>query len=454
MFQYSDDLKNGNGSVVSVLAAIYRYLRNDINEIPDVIMGDMCNPRMNSDKRAIMQYLHYIENVNFLNSETIIHNEHFYTTNAHYQIQYESRFRDKAFTGIIIQNSSLSSQYNNFINNLFDVERLEAAEENIKQKTAKNMYIFTIADSNYLFVSTNDPLTELSLLKLYAIKLRLLENKLPCFEPATLDMIIALINEDKEALIDSVNRIKNNENLKNYIFDEIARSLKSRKSRLIENLKEQISACKIQIKDTRENLARALSRLNDKNIQFKALMNGEDTFDPQLIIRYLKKCPYIQRIKMLNSSTIRISYLSPLIYFDDYILEKIMDKREGMDYEIFKLFYDQEYELMSRCSIDINTEDFTVTQGEYLGSNLEAMSHPHIDQYNCFGNHEELIAEAAENDDMLYVLEEVTQATLNINFSDSIVIDTMLRMIKDHSELEWWREKETGAMYSTDELIG
>ena len=61
--------------------------------------------------------------------------------------------------------------------------------------------------------------------------------------------------------------------------------------------------------------------------------------------------------------------------------------------------------------------------------------------------------DAAIAGDYFAAIEQITQAVLNLNFSDSIVIGTMLNELLDYPSQKTWRSKETGALLTTEEIM-
>jgi len=167
------------------------------------------------------------------------------------------------------------------------------------------------------------------------------------------------------------------------------------------------------------------------------------------------KNPYIKEIEAVGDRTIDLWYEAPIIYFDDFIAEKILlsyispEKRK-----IIKAIIDQEYELMTRCRIRFNTQYFSIEAIQIGNDGL--LGHPHLDRYQCRGTHDRYIYEAAKTANYIGAIEQITAAVLNLNFADSIVIDTMLGTLTDNhyfERLKTWRHKKTKVMITTKELM-
>lgn len=453
MFTYYNSLLSNSGTYRHAVRIAYEYMRERLSILPNYNVLALEQYSLPQGSIDMLTCIAQVENLNFLDNPNFTTNEIYLTSYENYQLYVEQKFKRRNRTGLVIHQTPGKNRFTHFTKEM-EIERLEAAEVDFKQSNTHRINIFTIKDSNYLFVDTDQVLYQKTLLKLYALKMSLIKDKLPHFNENVMNFVLALIENDKEKFVNIVNALYEDEYLKDYSFREIIHTLRSRKTRLLSQLNDEINSCRIDIRSYREALTRELERLNNKLLQYGNLEKAEDDLDAQLVVKYLKKSPYIKEVVKRNSSSIILKYEAPLIYYDDYLLENLMSNKEGIEYDILQLFVDKNYELMARCSIKFNIETLDATQNDYISNSETAISHPHIDQYNCFGNHSELFAEAAENGDMLYALEEVTQAVLNINFSDYIVVNNMLSILQENEDKKWWRDKKTGEMFSTRELLG
>ena len=453
MFTYYNSLVSSTGTYRNAVRIAYDYMRERFSVLPHFDFPALEQYSLPQGSIDMLNCISQIENLNFLDNPNFTTNEIYLTTYDSYKLSVESRFKNNHRTGLVIHQTPGKNRFTYFTEGM-EIERLEAAEADFKQSNTHRINIFTIKDSNYLFVDTNQVLYQKTLLKLYALKMSLIKDKLPHFNENVMNFVLALIENDKEKFVKTVNDLFEDEYLKDFSFREITHTLRSRKRRLLSQLNVEIDSCRSEIRNYRAALTRELERLNNKLLQYSNLEKAEDDFDAQLVVKYLKKSPYIKEVTKRNSHSIILKYEAPLIYYDDYLLENLMSNKEGKEYDILQLFVDKDYELIARCSIKFDIETLDASQNDYISNSETAISHPHIDQYNCFGNHSELFAEAAENGDMLYALEEVTQAVLNINFSDYIVVNNMLSILQENEDKKWWRDKKTGEMVSTKELLG
>ena len=110
---------------------------------------------------------------------------------------------------------------------------------------------------------------------------------------------------------------------------------------------------------------------------------------------------------------------------------------------------------MTKCCIKCNTDDFSIYP--VTRSDTEnIMGHPHIDQYGCLGNHREAIWESAEAQDYIGAIEQISQATLNINFYDACIVGYVMRYFsedRNRHEKKTWLDTTTNELITLEEVI-
>lgn len=406
--------------------------------------------------RELLRYGQVLDGINYITEESgsdLILNT-LYRANDEFSIKNESKFHTDFNTGLCILRIGHKDYFDNTIYGVeSDIKFLEAAQEEMKQEDNHFLRIFTL--NNWLFAVTTKLLTEENLCKLYLLKLKLFEHLNKYKTNYATDYFNAFLNKDLDLLAEVLDNIQEDKKLKNIYYDSIIKVFSKPKEIKIHNYKDNISNYRQDIERRKNEIANLSQRISSLSLQLTALVNKEEQNDSEIIKKYIMKSPYIEKIEIIGDAKIALFYKAPLLYYDDYIIEKTLPHYYGFSQDVLKVFLNHEYELIARCCISFDLIDFSITTYENLGNSHDCIRHPHIDRYNCFGNHEDTLEEPAENNDYLGALEQITQGVLNLNFTDSCVIEEMLYNLENNSHhMICWKNKETGVMLSTNEVLG
>lgn len=358
-------------------------------------------------------------------------------------------FNDDTDYGIII-NEEASTHFleNEFLGAVY----LEGAQTHLKQTPTHFLKIFTREPSKKLFVYTNKELTLPTLYKLWLLD----AATNPRGNKTGTDFANCCVNGNAEGARKIIENFLNSDYVQELEFKRFQNCLKTNVDNQIRHLKSRIENQRREIADYENHIAQVATEIRDNNERIEFLKYRSDSNEQDKILyKHLKKHPYIKRFNGDPNGYISLYFEAPLIYFNEEPLEKLIQQeyRPPEETKILKIIYGQKYELMSRCEIKFNTHTFTVDVNELSRSNT-MINHPHIDRYHCFGNHRTAIERSAESGDYLGAIEQISQAVLNLNFYDGTVINNMLQtLINNYRNLKTWRNKETGVMLTTEEVI-
>lgn len=327
---------------------------------------------------------------------------------------------------------------------------LETAEAALRDYDHQFLKIFTY--KNGLYVYTNKQPTLETVIKLKLIQWNIFSNQIAHPIPEVIDLLTALVNKDLPAVNKAIETICKLPILSTIKYNELKEMFKpdykAQKNKLIDqkNQKEQMYI------DYENKLSELITQINTLNENILDMELKEDKVEDNTpLIKYLSNHPYIKDIQKKNSRQVSLYFEAPILYFDDYIIEKLLPNKSGDEKTILKAFLDNKYELMTRCLINFRPSDFAVNL-DYVGDG-NFIGHPHIDRYSCFGNHSTAIREAAATANYFGAIEQISQAVLNINFTDSCVINEMLRTLRRDLYRKTWRSKETKVLLSTYEIL-
>ena len=327
---------------------------------------------------------------------------------------------------------------------------LEAAEAALKDYDHQFLKIYTY--KNGLYVYTNKQPTVETVIQLKLLQWNIFSNQIAHPIPEVIDLLKALVNKDVPEINKAIEAISKLPILSTIRYNELKEMFKpdykAQKNRLIDqkNQKEQMY---IEYENKLSELITQINTLNENILDME--LKEDKIEDNTPLIKYLSNHPYIKDIQKKNSRQVSLYFEAPILYFDDYIIEKLLPNKSGDDKRILKVFLDNKYELMTRCLINFRPSDFAVNL-DYVGDG-NYIGHPHIDRYSCFGNHTTAIREAAATANYFGAIEQISQAVLNINFTDSCVVNEMLRTLRRDPYRKTWRSKETQVLLSTSEIL-
>lgn len=336
---------------------------------------------------------------------------------------------------------------------LRDIKYLPAAEQMYSSNSRHFIKIFTY-EKVFCIYSNKDltlkQLAELKLLQWWTLFKKEIET------PDTLlfDYLKAVANEDIKVLNETLNKAFQHPIITEYKNRTIKKLFTSCKNKRIKKIENDIIYTDEAYKDYINRASETATKLAALQEELLALnLNKEDDSEGEMILKYLRKHPYVESYKKSETSdALILKYKAPILYYDPYVIEKyIKNTHDPKRKAIYKTFLDNKYELMTQCEIIFDTTNFNIARNAIGHTPL--FGHPHIDRFSCFGNHIMAISEAALNYNYFGAFEQITQAVLNLNFTDSAVINEMMaNLIHNYPNMLTWRNKKTGAMLSTNEI--
>ena len=151
-------------------------------------------------------------------------------------------------------------------------------------------------------------------------------------------------------------------------------------------------------------------------------------------------------------------------YNNDSIYYVIEDTVEFYDEDEFKSMYQNEYSYFSKSKphsrefyeLFINHRGKMIVRSEFMLRNLssitpirkrdsydpesiyeEVLPHPHLAFYACLGNNQTPLRQALESGNWDMAIDQTVGATKNVNFSDSTVMNEMIRYLNNNPHLKF-----------------
>lgn len=109
--------------------------------------------------------------------------------------------------------------------------------------------------------------------------------------------------------------------------------------------------------------------------------------------------------------------------------------------------------MFTETSVTLSFRDNTV-RANRDNARGTAIKQPHIMDYNCWGNNAPLIIKSLAEKDYIQALEQTIAATQNINFSDSIVIESFMNdLVNMKQGTPFIQNNETEKMLSLTQIF-
>ena len=425
-YQLSNDLLD--------LADKFKKLIGANDRIPQY--WSMLNP-----VRGFMKMMHNLERLFFNDFNNLSYNAYY---EKNYNFFKDSLLNDNENIGFYISVSP-KTRWQPIPNAV----HLEVAEKTLKEYPSQFIKIFTI--NNKLGVYMNKQPTFNQIVSLKILQWTIFKNKIEREDSLIPELLNAFKNKDVDKSNEILNKIFSRSDLAELKLKGIIKVLEYGSTKKIRNIEDRIELLNKDLTQLENNYNKAVTDLNMYNTLLAALQaNPNQETEP--LIKYLAKHPYIKDIQAMNDASLMLYFEAPIVYYDKYILDTIKKNRSDTAKKILDIFSKDEYQLMTRCQIYFDTETFSVAMASIGAEHI--IGHPHIDRFKCFGNHGMAIRESAKEVDYLGAIEQISQAVLNLNFSDVYVINEMLHLLSKHlTTYKTWKHKETGAMCTTKEVL-
>lgn len=340
-----------------------------------------------------------------------------------------------------------------------NLTEMEGAEEVLKANGRNFLKIFVRKDNpNLLFIWTNRDLTPSQFYKIKVLQNRLNKENIENFNPFTEKLYAAFEKQNLDEINEIFKEFSESDIIKERRYRKFLNTFSYDAEAQKQRLENAIRRSYEIIRDYENYIASEATKIENCNAQLYTLMhNNKSEEEYKELYNYIKRHRHIIGIDTENSAIV-FTFKSPLIYYSDYAIEKIIKhyEKESSEYKILDLFlnHKDEFELYTICRIRFTPATFTIDSYRRNDFETEIMGQPHIDQYGCFGNHREGIDETAVTKDYIGAIEQINQATMNMNFYDGCVADYLIRTLRNKSNtIHTWKDKTTGEMITTAEAI-
>lgn len=326
-------------------------------------------------------------------------------------------------------------------------EYLEAASRILKQNTAHILRISFI-EKRILNVQTNEPLKPKTVISLLQLFYRLIQDKTNSNIEPVINLLNAFAQEDMDTANEILISLLGTQAMRNYLLDTYLTIFEEQDKRQLNTIQNKMQNYIDNMEEMRRLYADALKKYQELNERARFYELNPQNTDTEVLKKYLSKTPYITEIARADLQSLRFDYEAPLLYYSKSVVQKLKDTtNSAQKAKVYEIFLTDRFQMYTRCALILNVDTFVLTRYE-IGNSNEFYRHPHVDRYGCFGNHIDAIQDWAKHKDYLGVLEQMSAMVLNLNFTDSIVINNMIENIYEHPDKPSFFDKKTNKFIS------
>lgn len=260
----------------------------------------------------------------------------------------------------------------------------------------------------------------------------------------------ALLNDDLKAVNEHMNNLLNSEALEEFNANNIGGIFKFNREEKIRNVKRRIENLRRDIADLERTYLCKHNDLDEELENLETVMKNKDSLDIKAIGKYFINHPYIYKCAKEADDHLVLTYRAPLINLNEEAALDAITYRDDFAKKIVKVMLDHcdKFTLYTECNIRL-----------YSYLHIEALTHsvrydqfigqPHIDNHACYGNHIDYINQFAKEQNIIGVVDQMTEMVMNMNFKDGIVTDNLIGALSNYKELKTWKNNETGEFVNT-----
>lgn len=333
-------------------------------------------------------------------------------------------------------------------------KHLEGAEETLRLPN-QMLKMFTTDANDALYCAASAYPTWGQITKIKLLQYAVLKGRGYEIDDMLIDFVTAFDEQDINKINEAIRTIARSEKYTslqmNNVIKMFEREFTSQITSL-ENINTDYADRILNYENKITELAAAI-RKNADLIELYIAKAENKADDFALLRKYLIKHPYIKEVTVGQDNNILLYYEAPMLYYHEYTIEKIRRNQNDFGKKICDLFLERRYQLYTRCRLSFKPETFYLSSPMSIGNNDRLIQHPHIDRFSCLGNHRTEVQNAARTGDYIAAIDQISQAVLNLNFTDSCVIREMMYNLNDHRDLPTWYDTETNSFVSLDEIF-
>ena len=326
---------------------------------------------------------------------------------------------------------------------------LQGLEELLKRENNAEIVAYKVKSN--LVIGSTKQLTTKQWLIIYRLQYQIFRSQYTTPMARYAELLDALIDENIEKANQYIDEILADKSITDNYAEKLGNVFKYNKEQRLDNIKSQIDYTRTTLQNLVEQYNERQRDLENQLENYERIKNENKKVPAINIGRHIIENKNITRAQQFNDH-IQLTYLTPLINFNEDAAEDAAVKRSQFAKDIINTMINGKYTLYTECVIVIY-EDMSIQAQRSAATYHQFIGQPHLDNYACYGDHIDYINQFADNFNIIGLIDQVTEMAMNMNFRDGVVTDQLMGILSTHQDMKTWKNNETGEYVSTREIM-
>ena len=433
-----------NSTEVNEMCDLYLKIAN---YVPDNKVSDIILPPFTTNTKILHEILLKLNTLNDLDSD-----RHFRITTAETKekiIRRTETTQADNYRILAIQDIKDES----LLNDVRDLQErntpLQGLEELLKRENNAEIVAYKVKSN--LVIGSTKQLTTKQWLIIYRLQYQIFRSQYTTPMARYAELLDALIDENIEKANQYIDEILADKSITDNYAEKLGNVFKYNKEQRLDNIKSQIDYTRTTLQNLVEQYNERQRDLENQLENYERIKNENKKVPAINIGRHIIENKNITRAQQFNDH-IQLTYLTPLINFNEDAAEDAAVKRSQFAKDIINTMINGKYTLYTECVIVIY-EDMSIQTQRSAATYHQFIGQPHLDNYACYGDHIDYINQFADNFNIIGLIDQVTEMAMNMNFRDGVVTDQLMGILSTHQDMKTWKNNETGEYVSTREIM-
>ena len=326
---------------------------------------------------------------------------------------------------------------------------LQGLEELLKRENNAEIVAYKV--KNNMIIGSTKQLTTKQWLIIYRLQYQIFRSQYTTPMARYAELLDALIDENIEKANQYIDEILADKSITDNYAEKLGNVFKYNKEQRLDNIKSQIDYTRTTLQNLVEQYNERQRDLENQLENYERVKNENKKVPAIDIGRHIIENKNITRAQQFTDH-IQLTYLTPLINFNEDAAEDAAVKRSQFAKDIINTMINGKYTLYTECVIVIY-EDMSIQAQRNAATYHQFIGQPHLDNYACYGDHIDYINQFADNFNIIGLIDQVTEMAMNMNFRDGVVTDQLMGILSTHQDIKTWKNNETGEYVSTREIM-
>ena len=326
---------------------------------------------------------------------------------------------------------------------------LQGLEELLKRENNAEVIAYKVKTN--IVIGSTKQLTTKQWLIIYRLQYQIFRSQYTTPMERYAELLDALIDENIEKANQYIDEILADKSITDNYAEKLGNVFKYNKEQRLDNIKSQIDYTRTTLQNLVEQYNERQRDLENQLENYERIKNENKKVPAIEIGRHIIENKNITRAQQFNDH-IQLTYLTPLINFNEDAAEDAAVKRSQFAKDIINTMINGKYTLYTECVIVIY-EDMSIQAQRNAATYHQFIGQPHLDNYACYGDHIDYINQFADNFNIIGLIDQVTEMAMNMNFRDGVVTDQLMGILSTHQDIKTWKNNETGEYVSTREIM-